>query len=80
MKIDILELNIPNVCFSIADQLEDSDKIKKFKEQREERGFDDTEVYNLDSTIARFILPRLKRYKELNNIVPTDLTEELGDY
>lgn len=43
-----------------------------WKHQRETRGFDDTELWNLDSTIAKFILPRLKRFKELTNQHPHD--------
>lgn len=31
--------------------------------QREFRGFDDTELWNLDNTITRFILPRLKAFR-----------------
>ncbi len=41
------------------------------KQQRLERGFDDTELFNFDMTISKFILPRLKRYIEVcddNNI------------
>jgi hypothetical protein len=34
--------------------------------QREERGFDDTELWSLDLTIARFLLPRLKALRELS--------------
>ena len=36
-----------------------------YKKQREERGWDDTETWNLDSTIAQFVYPRLKRFIEL---------------
>lgn len=36
-----------------------------YKKQREERGWDDTELWNLDYTIARFVYPRLKRFIEL---------------
>ena len=67
-------LGIPNVNFSIIDMYTDSDKdIKKlaeFKQQRIERGFDDTECWNLESTIAGFVLPRLKHFKEHNNGYP----------
>ena len=42
----------------------------KFAWQRKTRGFDDSETWNLDNTIANFVLPRLKRYKELNNGCP----------
>ena len=33
--------------------------------QRETRGWDDSETYSLDLTIAKFALPRLKRFKKL---------------
>jgi hypothetical protein len=38
--------------------------------QRRVRGWDDSDTYSLDGTIAKFILPRLKRFKEVNNGVP----------
>ena len=64
-KVDILDLNIPNVCFSHAKTLpEDDERLEKFKNQRLERGFDNTELWNLDLTIAQFILPRMKAFKE----------------
>lgn len=36
------------------------------KQQRMTRGFDDTELWNLDYTIIKFILPRLKEFKNLS--------------
>lgn len=36
-----------------------------FEKQMVERGFDDTETWSLYTTIAKFTLPRLKRYYEL---------------
>lgn len=36
-------------------------------EQRRTLGFDDTETWDLLYTIARFILPRLKRFKEIGD-------------
>ena len=42
----------------------------KFVWQRKTKGFDDSETWNLDNTIANFVLPRLKRYKELNGGCP----------
>lgn len=62
---------IENVCFSIAKR-NDTDK----KSQRLKHGFDDTELYNLDVTIAQFVLPRLKRFKELSKAYPGYLTED----
>lgn len=39
-----------------------------YAKQREERGWDDTELWNLDHTIASFVCPRLKRFIELGPI------------
>ena len=44
--------------------------------QRAERGFDDTELWNLDVTIAEFITPRLKAYAAKVQGVPGTLKEE----
>lgn len=49
---------------------------KKLKKQLKKRGFDDSETWNLDSTISRFIYPRLLRFVEVNNGYPNGLTEE----
>ena len=38
--------------------------------------FDDTETYSLFNTIAKFTLPRLKRFKEVTDSHPTDMTFE----
>ena len=43
--------------------------------QREERGFDDGELWNLDYTIAEFVLPRLKEFKRINPCCPYGLKE-----
>ncbi len=39
-------------------------RVKEFAKQRKKFGFDDTELWNLEATIAKFTLPRLKRYRE----------------
>jgi hypothetical protein len=51
----------------------------RFFFQRRIRGWDDSETWNLDYTIANFIVTRLKRYKELNNGIPPDLNEQQWD-
>ena len=57
----------PNNYYGFAWELRKDDyRHPKFKEQRKERGFDDTETWCLDSTITSFVLPRLERFKELN--------------
>lgn len=55
---------------------ENDERYDKFKKQREERGFDDTETWSLDVTFAKFLVPRLKRFKELNNGIPNGLNEQ----
>lgn len=72
--IDIKNAKIPNICFSLPCSRK---QHAEFKQQRIERGFDDSETWNLDLTIARFILPRLKRFIELTNGYPPDLTPEI---
>lgn len=42
----------------------------KYWWQRRARGWDDSDTWSLDHTIARFTLPRLKRFRELNNGFP----------
>lgn len=44
--------------------------------QRRTRGFDDSQTWSLDHTIAVFTLPRLRRFKELNNGYPHGFTED----
>lgn len=52
--------------YGCSSKIKLSDKRHEmWKTQRETRGFDDTELWNLDNTIAQFILPRLKVFKEI---------------
>lgn len=44
--------------------------------QRRTRGWDDSETWNLDRSLAELILPRLKRFVELPSGHPCDLTAE----
>jgi len=60
-QVDIKYLGIPNICFSVTDN--DDDREEEYRRQRIERGFDDSEIWNLDLTIAKFILPRIKHYR-----------------
>jgi hypothetical protein len=54
--------------------LKDDKRQAKWEKQRESRGFDDSETWSLDCTFARFIVPRLKRFKKLNNGHPPEMT------
>lgn len=65
LKKEFDPLCMPNLCFSLADTIDsDDNRQMKFYHQRIERGFDETELWNLDATILKFILPRLKEFKE----------------
>jgi hypothetical protein len=44
--------------------------------QRRLRGWDDSATWDLDNEIARFALPRFKRYRELNDGLIANLTLE----
>ena len=57
----------------------DDKRIKKYAKQRKQRGFDDTETWSLDQTVAKFVLPRLKRFKEVNNGFPALLKSDEWD-
>jgi len=66
---------IPNVCFSLIDETDD--RWDKYTKQRLERGFDSSELWNLDGTIAKFIYPRLKAFAECSDgIHPDGLSQE----
>ena len=65
---------IANVNFT---RIKPSDnRWKEFQEQRLERGFDDSETWSLDITIIKFVLPRLKVFKEVCCGCPSTLTNE----
>jgi len=57
----------------------DKEKAKVWEQQRNVRECDDSELWNLDITIARFILPRLKRFKKIKQGHPATLTEQQWD-
>jgi len=44
--------------------------------QRRTKGFDDSETWSLDQTIAEFALPRLKVFKNLNKSHPEQFTHQ----
>lgn len=39
--------------------------LKKYQIQRIERGFDDSEITDLDLTIVKLVLPRIRRFLEI---------------
>jgi len=63
--------------FSYSRHLSKKDKRRiKYRIQRKERGFDDTELWNLDDTILRFTLPRLKVFRNYTTSYPLGMTFE----
>lgn len=66
--------------YGFLNELDKNDKrIRKLKKQYKKRGFDDSETWSLDLTIAQFILPRLKRYKEITIGCPASVSFEEWD-
>lgn len=70
-KADPKYINVPNICFSLTKK--DDEREPKYVQQRLKRGFDNSETWSLKDTMARFILPRLKLYKELSQ----ELSQEI---
>ena len=58
---------------------EDDKRQALFKEQRETRGFDDTETWSLCSSMAKFVIPRLERFKTIHICHPGSITMEEWD-
>lgn len=72
-----IEKNKLKTSFSVAEECyaDGSPELQKHIKQRETQGFDDTETWLLDKTLALFLLPRLKRYIQVNNGFPGGETE-----
>ena len=81
LQLSIKSEGLSNICFSVANEIYEKDpaKIEQYRQQRFERGFDDTETWHMDRTMALFIIPRLKRFIEVNNGIPNGETEESYD-
>jgi len=54
----------------------DDKRYKDHVNQLKVDGFSDAETWSLDSVIAEFVLPRLKRFKDIHAAHPADLTED----
>ena len=72
-KLPIWRADEPLFC-KIGDK-----HYEKNLNQIKNRGFSDSELWGLDSTIAAFILPRLTHFKKVNNGFPLNLTPESWD-
>ena len=67
-RIDPKNTGVPNINFSIGDETDKREK--RWKKERCEDGFDETELWNFNSTIAEFIYPRLKAFITINQDCP----------
>jgi len=81
LQLSIKPEALNNICFSVADDVYEKDLERKeqYRQQRFLNGFDDTETWHMDRTMALFIIPRLKRFIEVNNGIPIGETEESYD-
>jgi hypothetical protein len=76
-KIDPATIGVPNICFSLLEKTDE--RFAETANDRIERGFDDSETWSLTDTIANFILPRIKRYKEISDKVTVSTPKEDAD-
>lgn len=60
MEKDVMKIGVPNINFSIFTK--GDNREEKFKKQRIERGFDESETWDLGQTIMMFTIPRLKEF------------------
>ncbi len=74
IAVDPKYIGVPNICFSLTDEKDKREKA--FAKQRIKHGFDDSETWSLDTAIAQFTLPRLKRFREVTPCVPYGWTQE----
>lgn len=63
---DFLPRSIRRIFWKISDLPFDVKRSIKFWWQRRTRGFDDSETWSLDNTLAKWLVPRLRRFKQLN--------------
>lgn len=62
-------------CAYDPDLLNDQ-RQSRWAQERQEQGFDSTELWDLQITLAQFILPRLKAFKDNTGGHPLDITQE----
>ena len=75
-KESIKNLKNDKNYFGYATKMVNDDRQEEWYNQRKENGFDDTETWNLQTTISKFVLPRLKWFKERHYDHPCDITFE----
>lgn len=62
--------------YGFSSKIPSTDKRQKvWEKQRKDKGFDDTETWALDSAFAKFVLPRLERFKEISAGNPAGISQ-----
>lgn len=74
-KLELIKYKYERTIYKLTDENGYRRNIRFFV-QRKIRGWDDSDTWSLDYQIAKFALPRLKRFKDISPIVPNNLTEE----
>jgi hypothetical protein len=59
-----------------AHTITNADRRARFAAQRQTQGFDDSELWNLDLTLTAFLAPRLRRFAEITQSHPVDVSHE----
>ena len=57
----------------MLNKIQDFIRRIKWKIQKQKRGWSDREIWNLDDTIVKWIVPRLKAYKDTTQGYPGNL-------
>ena len=70
-------INEKNYYGHALDLDKNDERIEKYNKQREDDGFDDTETWNLNTSISAYIIPRLRRLTEIQE---NDIVEPYDGY
>lgn len=67
-------LGIPNINFSLTNP--NDPREDEYSKQRMERGFDDSELWDLCGTLSSFIIPRIKAFRDQLSTIPVGFTQK----
>lgn len=74
-----LMCDIARLPMNSEDYIELKNKRANFKKFKKEHGFDPSECWNLDETVAKFAYPRLVKFKKDSIAIPYGMTKEEWD-
>lgn len=61
-------MTMNNSSYGSSDEAKNDARQPLWQKQRDERGFDDTELWNLFHHLAEHIAPRIKAFKDMNKM------------